>query len=49
MLQSGIQRFVWPTPSADALTRWAEAFEKTKRYITEKGADWTEIPAAEIG
>ncbi len=43
MLQAGIKRFVFPTPSADALTRWASAFEKTKRYINECGATFEEI------
>jgi len=43
MLQAGIVRFVFPEPSADALTRWAEAFVKTKKYITESGAEWEEV------
>jgi len=43
MLQAGIVRFVFPEPSADALTRWAEAFVKTKKYITESGAEWEEF------
>lgn len=45
MIQAGIHYFVFPEPSADALTRWAEAFEKTKRYITEAGCYWREVPA----
>lgn len=44
MLQSGIHRFVFPAPSADALTRWATSFERTKNYIRECGAVFTEIP-----
>jgi dCMP deaminase len=48
MLQAGITRFVWPEPDAEKLARWAEAFIKTKKYITESGAIWTEIPMAEI-
>lgn len=48
MLQAGITRFVFPEPSADALTRWAAAFVKTKDYITSSGATWEEIPLAEI-
>jgi dCMP deaminase len=44
MLQAGIVRFVFPEPTADALTRWAEAFVKTKKYITECGAVYEEIP-----
>jgi hypothetical protein len=44
MIQAGIKRFVFPEPTADALTRWAEAFVKTKRYITECGAEYEEVP-----
>jgi dCMP deaminase len=44
MLQAGIVRFVFPEPTADALTRWADAFVKTKKYITECGATWEEVP-----
>lgn len=44
MLQAGITRFVFPEPSQDALTRWAEAFKRTKSYIEEAGATWVELP-----
>lgn len=43
MLQAGITRFVYPKPSADALTRWAEAFQKTEKYMSECGAQFTEV------
>jgi dCMP deaminase len=43
MLQAGLTRFVFPTPSDDALSRWADAFEKSKCYINECGAEYTEI------
>lgn len=43
MLQAGIRRFVFPKPSEEALTRWATAFEKTKAYIEELGAVYTEV------
>lgn len=43
MLQAGITRFVFPEPSADALTRWADAFKRTKSYIEEAGATWLEV------
>jgi dCMP deaminase len=43
MIQAGITRFVFPEPSADALTRWASAFEKTKKYIQECGLYATEV------
>lgn len=48
MLQAGVRRFVAPSPSEDALTRWGSAFERTKDYITECGATWLEIPIAEV-
>jgi len=48
MLQAGITRFVWLEPDAEKLARWAEAFIRTKKYITESGAVWTEIPMSGI-
>jgi dCMP deaminase len=47
MLQAGIVRFVAPKPTADALTRWGTAFERTKCYIGEAGATWTEVADSE--
>ena len=43
MLQAGITHFVFPEPSASALERWGAAFEKTKKYIVECGATYTEL------
>lgn len=43
MLQAGITRFVFPEPSVDALTRWGDAFKRTKSYIEEAKAVWTEL------
>lgn len=43
MLQAGVSRFVFPVPTEDALSRWATALEKSKRYIEESGAFWTEL------
>lgn len=43
MLQTGISRFVFPAPTEDALSRWAEAFNRTKSYIEECQAEWTEL------
>jgi dCMP deaminase len=43
MLQAGVEHFVAPSPTADQLTRWGSAFERTKKYITECGATWQEI------
>ena len=44
MLQAGIERFVFPEPSVDALARWASAFDKTKNYIAQCNKRWTEYP-----
>ena len=35
MVQAGISRFVFPEPTVEALSRWSDAFEKTKRYMDE--------------
>jgi len=43
MIQAGISRFVFPSPSVDALSRWADSIARTKRYIVEVGAYWTEV------
>jgi dCMP deaminase len=48
MIQYGIVRFVFPTPTTDALARWAAALEKTKRYIKECGLDYCEIPREKV-
>jgi dCMP deaminase len=48
MLQAGIKRFVFPEPTEYILTRWASAFEKTKRYITESGATYTEYKRCDL-
>jgi len=42
MIQAGIGRFVCPKPSADALSRWADAIEKSKRYLYESNVTFTE-------
>lgn len=43
MLQAGIERFVFPKPSADALSRWAESLERTKLYFKEAGVEFLQI------
>ena len=35
MLQVGIRRFVAPRPTTDMNSRWAEAFEQTRKYAEE--------------
>jgi dCMP deaminase len=42
MLQAGIDRFVFPVPTADAISRWGDAFDKTKKYIVQCGASYQE-------
>jgi len=42
LLQAGIGRFVFPTPTSDLAQRWG-GFELTKAYITEAGANYDEI------
>lgn len=44
MLQAGIDRFVFPEPDAEKLTRWGDAFAKTKKYLDECGVEWVEVP-----
>lgn len=43
MLQAGISRFVFPSPTEDALSRWGAAFEKTKTYVMECGATYEQL------
>jgi dCMP deaminase len=43
MLQAGITRFVAPKPSHDSLLRWGAAFNRTKQYCYECGAEVTEL------
>lgn len=43
MVQAGITRFVAPKPTGDQLTRWGEAFEKTRRFAKETGVELVEL------
>lgn len=45
MLQAGIRTFIAPMPSEDALSRWADKFDRTKSYIEgdRRGATWIEV------
>lgn len=43
MLQAGIGRFVAPIPTAEMNSRWLPAFEKTRLYIKECGANYEEV------
>lgn len=43
MLQAGIRRFVAPKATAEQLTRWADAFAKTKKYVQECGGILLEV------
>lgn len=49
MLQAGIRRFVAPHPSADAVTRWGTAFDRTRRYINDSGGHFLELPSVGDG
>jgi dCMP deaminase len=48
MLQAGIRRFVSLVPTQDGLSRWGDAFERTKGYILESGAEYIEVPRNEV-
>ena len=48
MLQAGIARFVWPSPTADVLTRWADSVARTRKYIAECGAAFLEVPSGDV-
>lgn len=43
MIQAGIIRFVFPTPTDDQLSRWGESFKKTRQYAQECGIKMTEL------
>ncbi len=47
MAQAGIFHFVAPSPSADALTRWAASFNATRKFLGECNLGLTEIGMAE--
>lgn len=46
LLQAGIDRFVAPKATDDQLARWGAAFDKTRRYIQECGAQLEEVDFA---
>lgn len=48
MIQAGISRIVAPVASADAMTRWAAAFEKTKLYCSQSSVDVVEVNFPEV-
>jgi dCMP deaminase len=43
MIQAGITRFVFPKLPKKLVKRWKESTDKTKQYIEEAGANWTEL------
>lgn len=47
MAQAGIFHFVAPSPSADALTRWAASFNATRKFLSECNLGLTEVGMAE--
>lgn len=42
MIQAGITRFVSQSPSEDALTRWAAAFDKSRAFMKEAAVECRE-------
>lgn len=49
MIQGGIRRFVFPEPSKDVMSRWADSINRAKNYAGEVNADWVEISRKELG
>ena len=43
LIEAGIIRVVNPSPTEDALTRWKDALERTKKYYRECGIEYREI------
>jgi dCMP deaminase len=43
MIQADVFRFVYPSPSEDALSRWGKSFEKSRKYFKETGVQFREI------
>jgi deoxycytidylate deaminase len=48
MIQAGIQTFVAPEPTAEAIERWGTAFERTYKYIQECNRHIELIPVSEL-
>lgn len=46
VIQAGIVRCVAPKPDAEKLTRWAEAFERTRRLFNEARVSLDEVEVA---
>ncbi len=47
MAQAGIDKFVFPSPTEDMMSRWGKALEKTKQYLTEMKLSWWEYKIEE--
>lgn len=43
MVQAGIIRFVFPSPSEDKLERWGKAFQKVKEYASQTGVELSQL------
>lgn len=48
LAQAGITRFVFPTPTADMLSRWKDFLDQAERYLFDMGLKWTEYPYEEV-
>lgn len=47
-IQAGIFRVVAPAPTVEQAPRWANAFEKSKKYFDECNVTWLEVPQDEL-
>lgn len=43
MIQSGIERFVFPEATPELKERWQSAFDLTLSYMKEAGVEWREV------
>jgi hypothetical protein len=43
LVQAGIKRFIAPQASQEQLSRWGNAFDKTRKYAAEMGLELVEI------
>lgn len=43
LIQAGIETFVFPKASEEAMKRWGTIFEKTEKYMKECNVNWREF------
>lgn len=44
LIQSGVDRVVYPTPSADLMSRWSESINNSRALFEEAQIEVTEVP-----